>query len=642
MQNIYSYFFLNTKPNLVRLLLAALVFLSLGFFYQKGYLQSWELAAYDALLQQSPVIINDTPITVITVTEDDINRFKSHVISDERFASILTKIESYKPRVIGLDIYRNWPVLTGLKKLDRVLTKHKNIIALMTYGDGDDPGIPPPPILKNTDRTGFSNLVIDEDGIFRRGMSYFHNKEGSVQFSLALRMALMYLEKDSIRLEGDEDGAIKLGATTIPELKANDGGYVDIDTGGYQFLLDFCSPSTAITRYGVHDFLSKSDAVLVDNFKDKIVLFGSDSISVKDHFDTPCNKQNTVVSGVMLHAAITDQFLRMAQGKQKPMTVVSDWQEIAWVLFWVLLAWFVSQYQPSFLRLFFIWGLGFGLIVGVTKLLFSNGQWLIVVTPAIAWFLTNILTSAHRATQEKRERSQLISLFSKHVAPEIAEDIWQKRALFLLDGHPHPQETMVTVMFTDLQGFTTLSEKMPPKLLFDWLNEYLEAMTPLVANHKGVVIRFIGDAIFAGFGIPVPRRLDREIGQDANNAVRCALAMNDKLTQLNKQWSQQGKPKVAMRIGLFTGLAAAGSIGADKRMEYTLHGDAVNTAARLETFDKLSFTADYFIHPCRILIGQPTADYLDNQFQLEKAGKVELQGKAEKVNIYQVMGTAKG
>jgi len=163
-------------------------------------------------------------------------------------------------------------------------------------------------------------------------------------------------------------------------------------------------------------------------------------------------------------------------------------------------------------------------------------------------------------------------------------------------------------------------------------------MTPLVANHDGVVIRFIGDAIFAGFGIPVPRQSQTEIRQDAVNAVCCALAMNEKLIQLNKQWQQRDVPIVAMRIGLFTGALATGSIGEQDRMEYTIHGDTVNTAARLEAFDKEQFIPDYFKQPCRILIAGKTVEYLANQFLLEAMGNVELRGKKQKIDIYRVIG----
>ena len=143
---------------------------------------------------------------------------------------------------------------------------------------------------------------------------------------------------------------------------------------------------------------------------------------------------------------------------------------------------------------------------------------------------------------------------------------------------------------------------------------------------------------FSGFGIPVPRQLETEISQDAINAVCCALAMNEKLIHLNKKWQQQGLPVVGMRIGLFTGELATGSIGDRDRLEYTVHGDTVNTAARLEAFDKAQFSPDYFNQPSRILIGGETLQFLGNQFLVEMLGNIKLRGKKETVDIYQVMG----
>ena len=235
-------------------------------------------------------------------------------------------------------------------------------------------------------------------------------------------------------------------------------------------------------------------------------------------------------------------------------------------------------------------------------------------------------------------RSQLMSLFSRHVAPEIAEEIWQHHALFFEEGRPQPQQTTTTVMFTDLQHFTTLAEELEPAVLFDWLNEYLEKMTPLVAHHGGIVIRFFGDAIFAGFGIPVPRQSENEIRQDAVNAVHCALSMNEQLILLNRQWTQHGLPVVGMRIGISTGIVATGSIGDKDRMEYTIHGDTVNTASRLEGLNKSQFYPDYLTQPCRILISETMLEYLDDQFKIKQILNVELRGKKNIIAVYQVVG----
>jgi adenylate cyclase len=220
------------------------------------------------------------------------------------------------------------------------------------------------------------------------------------------------------------------------------------------------------------------------------------------------------------------------------------------------------------------------------------------------------------------------------VSREVAEVICQSREQYLRKGRLLSQRLSATVMFTDLQNFTTVSENMEPQALMEWLNEYMERMVKIVQSHQGQVNKFIGDAVMALFGVPVPRQSEAEIALDAANAVNCALAMRGELEHLREKWAEQGMPLIRMRVGIFTGTVVAGSLGGVERQEYTVIGDTVNTASRLESFDK-SIDANQI---CRILIGQPTLDYLGDQFVTEKVGEVHLKGKAAPVMIYRVIG----
>jgi adenylate cyclase len=634
----FNRFFTETiKPILVGILIIFLVYCSVFSFYKSDASEFFELYAYDKLLQRYPAVSTVPPITAITITENDISQLKSWPISDSLLAEVLAQLIQYKARVIGIDIYRDTPVPPGHKTLDTLFRQHQNIIASMKYSDKQSTRVNPPAALLETEQFGFIDVLPDRDGIVRRGLLFLDDGK-EIFYSLPLRIALMYLQKEGITPQADTTN-LRLNSTTIAPFKPNDGGYVNADAKGYQFLLDFCKPSGSIPRYTLKQF--RQGNIRAEDFMDKIILIGVVAESVKDFYYTSCNRgteHNQQVSGVLMHAAIVDQILRIAQQGQAPMKTATTWQEMLWIFLWTLLGVFISQRQYSLGHLIVMWMTGIGVLLSLTAFLFANGVWLIVATPALAWFSSSILAIAHNATQEKLKRSQLMNLFSKHVAPEIAEDIWEKHELFFAEGRPRPQLTTATVMFTDLQHFTALAEDLEPAVLFDWLNEYLVGMTPLVANHEGIVIRFFGDAIFAGFGIPVPRTSATQIRQDAINAVNCALAMNDKLIQLNKQWRQQELPVVGMRIGLYTGQVATGSIGDRDRMEYTIHGDTVNTAARLEGFYKSQFKPDYFQRPCRILIGGKMLEYIENHFQLEKVNNVELRGKKDIVEIYQVIG----
>ena len=492
------FFTLKIKKNIAQLLIFILVFLAVLLLYKSGNLESLELYAYDQLVQRYPAETTDPPITVITVTEDDFRQLKRWTISDELLAKVLTQLVEYKARVIGIDIYRDFPVPPGHKKLEHLFSQHQNIIVPAKFGDNTRRGFDPPPILRDTEQVGLSDVFPDRDEIVRRGLLFLDDGQ-TIFYSLALRIALLYLQQQGITPQPDviNPSHIQLGSTTIKPFRENDGGYVDADAGGYQFLLDFCRPSNTIPRYDLRQF--RSGKVRVEDFRDKIVLMGTVAESHKDNVLTLCGRvaeADARVSGVLFHAGIIDQLLRISQDGQAPMETASDFQELIWILLWTLLGGLISQRQLTILPLLLVWTGGVVVLYAVTDRLFVNGVWLIFSTPVIAWLLSGILTTVHKATQEKRERSQLMGLFSKHVAPEIAEQIWQQHEQFLSEGRPRPQKTTATIMFTDLQHFTALSEQLEPGALFDWLNEYLTGMTPLVASHGGVVIRFVGDAIF--------------------------------------------------------------------------------------------------------------------------------------------------
>jgi adenylate cyclase len=158
-----------------------------------------------------------------------------------------------------------------------------------------------------------------------------------------------------------------------------------------------------------------------------------------------------------------------------------------------------------------------------------------------------------------------------------------------------------------------------------------------VARYGGVVRQYAGDAIVVLFGVPVPRQSDEEIAVDAVRAVDCALAMDEALRELNSRWRAKGWPPTGMRIGIFTGPALAGSIGSADRSEYVVMGDTMNTAARLESFDKTVLAPDPDTAPCRILIGEPTLAQLGDRFKTEPLGNVSLKGKDQTVGLHRVI-----
>jgi adenylate cyclase len=280
---------------------------------------------------------------------------------------------------------------------------------------------------------------------------------------------------------------------------------------------------------------------------------------------------------------------------------------------------------------------GLLLLVVFSLLAFSASWWIPIVPPALAWFTSAMIVTAYMSNVERVQRGVLMQLFARHLSPEVAETIWQQRDEFLQGRRPKPQQITVTVLFTDLVNFTSVSEKKTPDALLAWLNEYMEQMSNKVSEHGGIINKYIGDSVMALFGAPLPRRSDSEIRNDAVNAVRCALHMARELLELNRQWEEQNLPMVGMRIGIFTGPVVVGSLGGTERLEYTVIGDTVNTASRLEGFNKELFAPDYRNNACRILVGETTQRYLGNEFEVERVGEVSLKGKEQKLTVYNIV-----
>jgi adenylate cyclase len=204
-------------------------------------------------------------------------------------------------------------------------------------------------------------------------------------------------------------------------------------------------------------------------------------------------------------------------------------------------------------------------------------------------------------------------------------------------GRVAARDVVCTVLFSDLENFTPVSERLGPARLMDWLNRYMDIMAGLVLEHGGIVDDYFGDAIMADFGVPLERTTELEYARDARNAVDCALAMRAAIAELNKRNAEQDLPPVRMRVGIATGEMVVGFLGTSQRMKYTTIGDTVNTAARLESYGKELPPMEPVEGPCRILVADSTAQRLGDDYRIQSVGALALKGKSELVNVYTVL-----
>jgi adenylate cyclase len=268
------------------------------------------------------------------------------------------------------------------------------------------------------------------------------------------------------------------------------------------------------------------------------------------------------------------------------------------------------------------------------------GWWIPSAPPALAWLGSAAIATAYVSRDERVQRALLMQLFSRHLDPKIASVIWERRDEFLKGGRLRPQRLTATVLFADVKDSTALGEKLDALSFMAWINDFMDAMAEQVHRHGGIVDDYFGDGLKADFGVPLPRGTDDEVRDDACAAVIAALAMQRRLTSLNREWTERGSPRGAMRVGICTGAVVAGSVGDRDRLKYTLVGDVVNTAARLESLDTGSH--DFRESPCRILVAGSTAAHVAGRFELRPLGEHAVKGKDEPVPVFEVLGPGAG
>ena len=607
-----------------------------------GLLEAIELVAYDAYIRLRPADRSpNNRIALVTIGERDIQA-NGWPLSDEVLARTIEVVARQEPCAIGLDIYRDVPIMPGRRKLEAVLAAEPRVIAAMKFAEDVSSGVKPPRVLQDTEQVGFNDVLVDPGGAVRRGLLFLDDGT-AVSYSFALRLALRYLQAQSVVPQADphDPALLRLGRVTIRPLEPHEGGYVGADARGYQFLLDFKDAQRPFASIELASVLTGSfDPAL---FRGRIVLIGVIAQSVKDDFYTPLSRGLKVgqsMPGVIVHAQIASQLLRMGLDDDAPMVALPKWQEWLWVLLWSVAGALIGLRVRSPWRLPLIAAGGLVALTVFAFLAFLGRRWIPLVPPALGWVSAAGIVTGYMSYREAVERALLMQLFSRHVSREVAEAIWRQREQFLDGGRPRPERMVVTVLFSDLQGFTSVAEKHTPEALLEWLNEYVAAMTHEVSRYGGVVRQYAGDAIVAIFGIPVPRQTQSEIDQDARNAVLCALAMEAALRDLNQRWRLQGRPTAGMRIGIFTGAAVSGTLGNAVRSEYVVLGDTVNTASRLESYEKELFAPDVNARPGRILIGGPTLARLGRRFETEWVGDVTLKGKENLIRIYRVIGSS--
>ena len=357
----------------------------------------------------------------------------------------------------------------------------------------------------------------------------------------------------------------------------------------------------------------KEPSINPEIFKDKIIIIGANvpvGAGLNDNRNTSIlpNQPGADIQATAIDNIIHNDFLK----------IIPRWINIIVAILGMCITYtiirFLGLIKSSLLML--------GLICGyflISAICFYFGVVINVITPIVMSIVTMIFAYTHKFILENRSKEKVKSAMGKYMSEDVMKRVVMNIDNLGLGG----KKAVVTVLFADIRGFTFMSESMSAQQVSEILNEYFTEMEPIISKYNGIINKFIGDAVMAIFGEPIQDK------NHASNAVRCGYEMLIKVKELQRKWAEEGKPKIEIGIGINTGEVFVGNIGSINRMEYTVIGDTVNLASRLESYNK--------VYKTKMLISSSTYEETKSFIDVIRISDVEIRGKSHKMDIYEVL-----
>lgn len=459
---------------------------------------------------------------------------------------------------------------------------------------------------------GVGHILIRQDTIdgIIRSVPFFVEYAGDYYptFGAALAFAASQVNLDSVTVEkNEEDGGLTVRAGQL-EIPLDSHGYLQIDYAGPNELYK------QISFQEVLDAFVKKDAATLSIFKDAIVIIGPTARSIGDHNPTPLSD---ISPNCFIHANVYDQIM---MGKYISLSPFND------QLFMVIIMTLLVSILAILLKLRWSFPIGVLLVAGYLYFSYSTfentGVVYSLVEPLFALFFCYASAMSYNAATEGRQKAQIKGMFEKYVDKAVVKQILDNPSLVKLGG----EEREITTLFADIEGFTRMAEQMGPQNTVGMLNSYLTEMSTIITENRGTIDKYIGDAIMSFWGAPLSD------SDHAYNACAAAINMQRKLLALHTKWIHYGRPVVNQRIGINTGRAVVGNMGAETRLNYTAIGDSVNLAARLEGVNKEYGT--------RLLMSDNTYHKVKEKVLSREMDLVIVMGKTEPVRIYELIALA--
>lgn len=447
---------------------------------------------------------------------------------------------------------------------------------------------------------GFVNLIPDPDGVIRK-IPLFSRFNEHVYPAFALAIALKELNVSRIRYDEKQ---------SVIHLVRNDGEnlMMPIDRWG-RTLIYYHGPFQTFRYISFYDVLM--GFVPAEYFKGRIVIFGS---SLPGLFDLRSTPIQPAFPGVEINANVLYQILQQH--------FYRELSSLEAFLFLMIIAVFsgivFSLFRPlgSIISAFF---LSFFMLIFSFYVFSGYHYWIPLINSFLVILFAFLINYVYRYLIEEKDKRIIKKMFSHYVSASVVEELIKAPDKLKLGG----EKKVCSVLFSDLAGFTTLSERLEPEELVKILNEYATEMTRIIFQYDGTLDKYEGDAIMALFGAPV------DIGNHALKACQSAIFMQRRLEKIREEWKKRGWPEIYQRIGINTGTMIVGNMGSETRFDYTAVGDAVNLASRLEGANKLYDT--------NILIGEGTYQMAKDDILARLLDLIRVKGKRQPVKVYELI-----
>ncbi|WP_051273391.1 CHASE2 domain-containing protein [Desulfotruncus alcoholivorax] len=607
----------NEKINKNKWFIALVILAISGIGVLLGVFDRLEMAMYDSWFRLRGVRDPGRQVVIIGMDEASYQKLGPPAWPRTVHAQLLEKLREAK--AVAFDLTFDVPTKPGEDAaLGEAIARHGRVVLASQFvfdqasGQVEQVFQPPcPEIMAGAAGLGFVNTPTDPDGVVRHITAVDVNTFEMPFPSLGLATALTAVNLKPTNIKYTP-GLLTVVGRSIPLNKLN------------QAMPEFWGPQRTFKTYSYADVVGGKYPA--SEFKDKIILIGPTASISKDSYPTPYTTSNLILSGALetpgveIHAAVVQSFLDGRWYRR-----VSPGINLLFLVLVGILSTLAVSGRGPWLGLAGALAM-VAVVVGIVYGLWSYYLlWLNVAAPLVLIFMTYGVMTAADFVQAEVARRRTRAMFSRYVSAGVVEELMNNSGELKLGG----RRVTITIIFCDIRGFTAYSENKAPEQVVSRLNEYLTAMTEIIFRNGGTLDKYLGDGLMAFFGAPVyyPDHIER--------AIRTAVEIQDAIGKLNDEWAAKGEPPLNIGVGMNSGSVLVGNVGSPERMDYTVIGEDVNLASRVEGLTKTFGTLIVISERTVKMLGEGGARQLP--WQLRHLGHAEVKGFTDPIGVYTIV-----